>query len=119
MTFVSASLNNTILMSFIFTSAKYQVTNRRLESACYYFQIVTYEGPFEIVSLVGTVSGGEGGHLHISLSDSKGQVIGGHVVGDLFIYTTAEVVLGECEGVRFERAHDKETGYEELVICAE
>ena len=91
------------------------------KSACHYFllQIVTYEGPFEIVSLVGTVSGGEGGHLHISLSDSKGKVIGGHVVGDLFIYTTAEVVLGECERVRFEREDDKETGYNELVVYAE
>ena len=82
-------------------------------------QIVTYKGPFEIVSLVGTVSGGESGHLHISLSDSEGKVIGGHVVGDLFIYTTAEVVLGECEGVRFEREDDKETGYNELVVYAE
>ncbi|KAK7104793.1 bifunctional protein GlmU-like isoform X2 [Littorina saxatilis] len=80
--------------------------------------IVTFEGPFEIVSLVGTLSGGEGGHLHISLSDSKGKVIGGHVVGNLIVHTTAEVVVGECEGVRFEREDDKETGYEELVVYA-
>ena len=90
-----------------------------MTSACCYLQIVTYDGPFEIVSLVGTLSGGEGGHLHISLSDSKGKVIGGHVMGDLFINTTAEVVLGECEGVRFKREDDKETGYDELVVYAE
>ena len=77
---------------------------------------MTYQGPFEIVSLVGTLSGGVGGHLHISLSDNKGQVVGGHVVGDLVIYTTAEVVIGECEGVRFEREMDRETGYDELVV---
>ncbi|XP_076443080.1 bifunctional protein GlmU-like [Babylonia areolata] len=77
--------------------------------------IVTYNGPFEIVSLVGTLSGGEG-HLHISLSDSEGRVIGGHVVDDLIIHTTAEVVIGECEGNKFEREKDDSTGYNELVV---
>jgi len=48
------------------------------------------EGPFEIVSLVGVIASPHA-HLHISLSDSKGQVIGGHLVEDDIIYTTAEV----------------------------
>lgn len=78
--------------------------------------IKTYEGPFEIVSLVGTLSGGEGGHLHISLSDSNGRVFGGHVIGDLYVYTTAEVVVGECVGLNFQREQDSKTGYDELVI---
>ncbi|PVD32360.1 hypothetical protein C0Q70_07793 [Pomacea canaliculata] len=77
--------------------------------------ITTFEGPFEIVSLVGTLSGGEG-HLHISLSDKNGKVIGGHVIGDLDIYTTAEIVLGECENTSFLREYDSETGYDELVV---
>ncbi|KAL8594391.1 hypothetical protein ACOMHN_032978 [Nucella lapillus] len=77
--------------------------------------IATYNGPFEIVSLVGTLSG-KAGHLHISLSDNKGLVIGGHVVGDLIIHTTAEVVIGECEGVKFEREKDRETGFHELAV---
>ncbi|KAL8594388.1 hypothetical protein ACOMHN_032975 [Nucella lapillus] len=77
--------------------------------------IVTYNGPFEIVSLVGTLSG-KAGHLHISLSDNKGLVIGGHVVGDLIIHTTAEVVIGECEGLKFEREKDRETGFHELAV---
>lgn len=78
--------------------------------------IQAFQGPFEIVSLVGTLSGGEGGHLHICLSDSEGHVIGGHVIGDLIIYTTAEVVIGECVNAIFEREVDPKTGYDELVL---
>lgn len=78
------------------------------------FQITTYEGPFEIVSLVGTLSAG--GHLHISLSDKEGHVIGGHVVGDLIIHTTAEVVIGYCSGFTFSREYDSQTGFKELVV---
>ena len=81
-----------------------------------YFQINIFDGPLEIVSLVGTLSGGESGHLHISLSDNNGHVIGGHVMGDLFIHTTAEVVIGSCPGVAFRREYDDETGYDELVV---
>jgi len=78
-------------------------------------QIKSYQGPFEIVSLVGTLSGAEG-HLHISLSDVNGHVIGGHVIGDLEIFTTAEVVLGECTDVEFTREFDSNTGFDELVV---
>ena len=69
----------------------------------------------EILSLVGTLSG-EDGHLHISLGDADGHVVGGHVIGDLIVYTTAEVIIGECLELEFERHHDPKTGYPELVI---
>ncbi|XP_059145980.1 bifunctional protein GlmU-like [Physella acuta] len=75
-----------------------------------------FEGHYEIVSLVGTLSGGERGHLHISLSDEHGEVIGGHVIGDLIVYTTAEVMIGNTAGVAFSRPLDQETGFDELVI---
>lgn len=71
-------------------------------------------GPFEIVSLVGTLS--QGGHLHISLSDADGHVVGGHVMGDLIVYTTAEVMVGECCDATFTREPDSDTGYDELMI---
>ncbi|XP_060082450.1 bifunctional protein GlmU-like [Ylistrum balloti] len=76
--------------------------------------VKTFEGHFEIVSLVGTLSGG--GHLHISLSDVDGHVIGGHVIGDLVVFTTAEVVIGNTGGVVFTRELDTQTGYNELII---
>ncbi|XP_012944171.1 bifunctional protein GlmU [Aplysia californica] len=74
-----------------------------------------FEGPFEIVSLVGTLSGGEAGHLHVSLSDAKGNVIGGHVIS-MTVFTTAEVMIGNCKGVKFSRPDDPETGYDELAF---
>ncbi|XP_060570567.1 bifunctional protein GlmU-like isoform X2 [Ruditapes philippinarum] len=76
--------------------------------------IKTYEGHFEIVSLVGTLSAG--GHLHGSFSDKDGKVFGGHVIGDLLVYTTAEIVVGNCPLLKFEREHDDQSGYKELVV---
>ncbi|MFN8287853.1 MAG: PPC domain-containing DNA-binding protein [Chitinophagales bacterium] len=69
----------------------------------------------EIVSLVGTLSI-HGLHLHIALADGDGKMIGGHLLDGNFIYTTAEIVIGELEGVEFLREQDTSTGYKELVI---
>ena len=78
------------------------------------FQVLELKGKHEIVSLTGTLSGGEG-HLHVSLADEAGTVFGGHVL-NLFIYTTAEVVIGNCEGLEFTRDMDQDTGFPELVV---
>ena len=78
-------------------------------------QIQDFTGPFEIVSLVGTVSGGQAGHLHASLSDTEGKVIGGHVIS-MPVFTTAEVMLGNVGGVEFKRTHDAQTGFDELEV---
>lgn len=78
-------------------------------------EIREFNGPFEIVSLVGTLSG-DGGHLHISLSDAQGCVIGGHVIGGLYVFTTAEIVIGECSDLKFTREQDDFTGFQELAI---
>jgi uncharacterized protein len=78
-------------------------------------EIRQLDGPFEIVSLVGSLSGGSD-HLHISLSDKDGRVIGGHVMGDLYVFTTAEIVMGECQQLVFDREHDPSTGFPELIV---
>ena len=81
------------------------------------FQTKLYDkGPYEIVSLVGTISGGSSGHLHASLSDAHGTVIGGHVLGQMIVHTTAEVVVGNVAGVAFTREPDSSTGYDELRV---
>lgn len=77
--------------------------------------VLMQEGPFEIVSLVGTLSD-KGCHLHASFSDGQGQVIGGHLLSGCPIYTTAEIVLGESHKHQFDRQLDPETGYDELVV---
>jgi uncharacterized protein len=72
-----------------------------------------YDSIFEIVSLVGTLSP-DGSHLHISLSGSNGQTIGGHLMEGSLIYTTAEIVLGDLEELVFRRPLDPQTTYDEL-----
>ncbi len=75
----------------------------------------TFEQKFEIVSLTGTLSQ-NGCHLHISLADSQGQVVGGHLKDGCLIYTTAEIVIGELSDMIFNRHPDQDTGFEELEV---
>ena len=72
-------------------------------------------GHFEIVSLTGTVSI-NGSHLHISISDSTGRTIGGHLSAGCIIYTTAEIVLCSSNNFVFKREKDGTTPWNELQI---
>jgi predicted DNA-binding protein with PD1-like motif len=72
-------------------------------------------GPFEITSLVGTVSV-NGMHLHISLANASGEAMGGHLMPLSLIHTTAEIVIGDLEEVTFTRVPDPQTGFKELEI---
>jgi uncharacterized protein len=57
-------------------------------------------------------------HIHLSVSDSAGQVYGGHLI-DGTVRTTAEVVLGSLQNVHFGREMDPATGFDELVVIEE
>jgi len=72
-------------------------------------------GHFEIVSLTGTVSV-NGSHLHISISDSTGKTIGGHLSEGNIVYTTAEIVITSTDELEFKREKDGTTEWEELQI---
>ncbi len=74
------------------------------------------DGPLEIISLVGTLSR-HGCHLHLSVADTQGVVTGGHLKDGAIVRTTAEIILGLIPDVRFARAYDDATGYEELDIA--
>lgn len=74
-----------------------------------------YEGDFEIVSLVGTVSELDS-HLHMSVSDNEGVVHGGHLKAGTIVKTTAEIVIGFDPRLLFERVADEETGFDELHV---
>ena len=89
------------------THATLRLANREVHSE--------YNGYFEIVSITGTVSI-YGSHLHISISDGDGQTVGGHLVSGCRVYTTAEVVLAEFEGIVYKREFTEDSGYEELVV---
>jgi predicted DNA-binding protein with PD1-like motif len=73
------------------------------------------KGHFEIVSLVGTLSV-HGSHIHVSISDSTGKTIGGHLLDGCKIYTTAEIVIGESKDFVFAREKDGSTPWEELQV---
>ena len=72
-------------------------------------------GHFEIVSLTGTVSI-NGSHIHISISDSTGKTIGGHLMDGCKIYTTAEIVILTSNDFIFKREKDGTTAWEELQV---
>jgi uncharacterized protein len=74
-----------------------------------------YEGRFEIVSLVGTLSK-HGSHCHIAIATFTGSTIGGHLLKGCLIYTTAELIIGILPHLKFTRELDANTGYRELRI---
>ena len=74
-----------------------------------------FNGPFEIVSGTGTISR-DGCHVHMSVSDQEGKVIGGHLKDGCRVHLTAEIVVGVFEDVSYKRVHDQETGFKELTV---
>lgn len=72
-------------------------------------------GKFEIVSLIGTFDS-KNGHLHLSVSDENGVVIGGHLTIGCTVRTTLELVIGELEHLTFSRELCEKSGYLELLV---
>lgn len=77
--------------------------------------IRNFEGPLEIVSGTGTISG-DGCHIHISVSDAEGKVFGGHLKEGCVVGVTVEVVVGIFEDVKYSRTQDNTTGFKELDV---
>lgn len=69
----------------------------------------------EICALSGTVSQ-EGFHLHGTFGNAVGGTISGHIVGNMVVQTTAEIVLGNAGGWKFKREYDPKTGFRELKV---
>ncbi|WP_119155258.1 PPC domain-containing DNA-binding protein [Caldimonas tepidiphila] len=87
-------------------------TRLRLAGAA---QPLALDGDVEILTLSGSVSPG-GSHLHMSVADAAGRVLGGHVAPGCIVRTTAEVLLALLPHWRFTREADPATGYAELVV---
>jgi predicted DNA-binding protein with PD1-like motif len=75
----------------------------------------TWKESFEITSLVGTLSP-DGNHLHISIANKEGVMIGGHLMDGSLISTTAEIIIGEAPDLIFKREQDPVTTLKELKI---
>lgn len=67
----------------------------------------------EVCSISGTLSK-HGLHLHISIADRDGKMLGGHMLPGCLVRTTLELVIQEVSSVRMLRSKDPATGYEEL-----
>jgi predicted DNA-binding protein with PD1-like motif len=72
-------------------------------------------GDLEILTLAGSIST-DGAHLHMSLADANGRVVGGHVAYECLVRTTAEVLLVLLPEWSFTREIDTSTGFRELAI---
>jgi predicted DNA-binding protein with PD1-like motif len=72
-------------------------------------------GDVEILTLSGSL-GAAGAHLHASVADEHGRVLGGHVAQGCVVRTTAEVLLLLLPALEFERTPDPATGFPELVV---
>ncbi|WP_341662749.1 PPC domain-containing DNA-binding protein [Vibrio sp.] len=78
-------------------------------------QSITLTQPFEIVSMMGTLTPTHQ-HIHLSVADETGKVMGGHLLDNTIIDTTAELIIHHYPSLSFSRQHDRTTGYSELVI---
>jgi hypothetical protein len=74
-------------------------------------------GPLEITSLTGTFSG-ESSHFHITVADENGKASGGHLKEGSIVRTTAELVIGTHDEVKYTREKDPTTGYLELKVVS-
>lgn len=71
----------------------------------------TFKGEFEISSLTGNISTKDNEpylHLHITVSNGKGETFGGHL-NECFISATSEIFIHKIDA-KLERYPDKETG---------
>jgi len=78
--------------------------------------VITAQGPFELTSLSGTISGNHA-HLHCSLFDEAMNTIGGHLMKGCLVNTTMEIaILDLSDDYASTREMDQSTGYDELVV---
>ena len=77
------------------------------------YKPIQIDEPVEIVSCIGNISFKEEKdlvvHAHISVSNEKGQAVGGHVLPGCIVAATAELILVEAVDVKLWREFDKKT----------
>lgn len=73
------------------------------------------DGDLELLTLAGSLSR-QGVHLHASVADAAGRVVGGHVLPGCRVRTTAELLIADVRAQRVSRHLDPRTGYRELAI---
>lgn len=78
-------------------------------------EAMTIEGDMEVLTLSGSISA-NGAHLHVTLADAQGRVLGGHAGYGCIVRTTAEILVALLPTWHFAREPDALTGWSELTI---
>ena len=77
-----------------------------------YGRVLELDDTIELTGAGGVIcSDAEGNinlHVHICMSDKNGKAYGGHLVQGTTVLMTADIVLGEIEGVSMLREYDPE-----------
>ncbi len=76
------------------------------------YETIHLEGPLEITSCIGNISLKEGApfaHAHVTLSNEKAEVKGGHVMPGCIIGATGELMLIEAKDLHLKRKLDERT----------
>ena len=76
---------------------------------------IEIDGDVELLTLAGSLAV-DASHLHLSVADAQGRVLGGHAAYGCIVRTTAEVLLAPLPRWQFSREHDPATGWAELVV---
>ena len=78
------------------------------------YDYIKLDDPLEIASGMGNIAVGEKGevivHMHLVVSNEKGEAFGGHLTEGSPVGATAELVIVEGVGVDLRRARDAKTG---------
>jgi uncharacterized protein len=94
------------------TSAVGSLTHAHLRYANRADGIMT-TADLEVLSLSGTLSV-HGMHMHMSVADRDGHMLGGHMLDGCIVRTTLELTVQEIDGLRMLRVKDEISGYDEL-----
>jgi uncharacterized protein len=73
------------------------------------------KGDLEHLTLQGSLCS-DGSHLHITVADAHGSVLGGHLCSGSLVRTTAEVLIARLPQWQLRRVLDPSTRYLELQI---
>jgi predicted DNA-binding protein with PD1-like motif len=76
------------------------------------YQFESFDKPLEITKLTGNISLKDGipfVHAHVTLSDSSGSCVGGHLAPGTIVFA-CEFLIETFDGPAFKRSMDEETG---------
>jgi uncharacterized protein len=79
-----------------------------------YSEPVVKTGPTELISASGCICQGQEGeillHVHCCFADRDGNTFSGHLIRGCSVLMTADIVVGEFDGILMDRRMDDELG---------